>query len=171
MSNEEKLREEIIKNALYRLDENTRMIKASLAEISEEQFWLKPNDSSNSIANLLLHLCGNISQYVISSLGGKEDMRNRDSEFSMLKGGNKMKLFARLEKTVATAKRVIFDANQEQLVQIRHVQGFSFSGIGIIIHAVEHFSYHTGQIAFWTKFLKNKDLGFYSGIDLNIKNN
>jgi len=54
---------------------------------------------------------------------------------------------------------------------VRSVQGFSFSGVGVIIHAVEHYSYHTGQIAFWVKQLKEKDLGFYNGTDLNIKNN
>ncbi len=50
------------------------------------------------------------------------------------------------------------------------MQGFNLSGIGIVIHAVEHYSYHTGQIAFWAKLMTNKDLGFFDGRDLNIKN-
>ena len=170
MSKENQLQEELVKNALYRLDESTRMIKKSLGEISEEELWKKPNASLNSIANLILHLCGNITQYVISSLGETEDIRNRDLEFSTNRGANKLELFKKLEETVDTAKRVIFDASQEQLLKVRSVQGFSFSGIGIIIHAVEHYSYHTGQIAFWVKQLKNTDLGFYDGIDLKIKN-
>jgi len=170
MSKENQLQEELVKNALYRLDESTRMIKKSLGEISEEELWKKPNASLNSIANLILHLCGNITQYVISSLGETEDIRNRDLEFSTNRGANKLELFKKLEETVDTAKRVIFDASQEQLLKVRSVQGFSFSGIGIIIHAVEHYSYHTGQIAFWVKQLKNKDLGLYEGRDLNIKN-
>ena len=65
---------------------------------------------------------------------------------------------------------MIFNVTPNQLVKMRSVQGFSFSGVGIILHAVEHYSYHTGQIAFWVKQLKNKDLGFYDGIDLNKKN-
>jgi len=170
MSNEEKLVEELVKNALYRMDESTRMIQKSITDISEEEFWQKPNDSLNSIGNLIVHLCGNITQYIISSLGETEDLRNRDLEFSSSKNGTKSEIFNTLEETVAIAKRVIFDANQEQLLKIRSVQGFTFSGIGVIIHAVEHFSYHTGQIAFWVKQLKNKDLGFYDGIDLKIKN-
>ena len=170
MSKEALLREELIKNALYRLDESTRMIKKSLEDISEDELWLKPNESLNSIANLILHLCGNITQYIISSLGETEDIRNRDLEFSANTGGNKSDLLGKLEETVETAKRVIFDATQEQLLKIRSVQGFSFSGIGVIIHVVEHYSYHTGQIAFWNKQLKNKDLGFYDGRDLNVKN-
>lgn len=170
MDKEAQLVEELVKNALYRMDESTRMIKKSLEAISEEEVWQKPNTALNSIGNLLLHLSGNMRQYIISSLGENEDTRKRDSEFSATGGLTKVAVFKKLEDTVDTAKRVIFDATPEQLVKIRSVQGFSFSGVGVIMHAVEHYSYHTGQIAFWVKLLKEKDLGFYSEIDLNVKN-
>ena len=170
MIKENALVEELVKNALYGMDENSRMILKSLEEISEAELWLKPNESLNSIANLIMHLCGNITQYVISSLGEVEDLRNRDLEFSASDGASKSALMGKLEETVNTAKRVIFDANLDQLLKIRAVQGFSLSGVGVIMHAVEHYSYHTGQIAFWVKQLKNKDLGFYVGTDLNVKN-
>lgn len=170
MTNEEKIVEELVKNALYRMDESTRMIHKSLEQISDDELWVKPNDSLNSIANLMLHLCGNITQYVISSLGETEDARNRDLEFSKVGGLTKSEVLKKLEDTVDSAKRVIFDASLEQMLRVRPVQGFTFSGIGVIIHTVEHYSYHTGQIAFWVKQLKNKDLGFYEGIDLKVKN-
>lgn len=170
MSNEEKLVEELVRNALYRMDESTRMIKKSLAEISEGELWEKPNESLNSIANLILHLCGNIRQYIISSLGETEDIRNRDLEFSTSQSVSRSEILAELEDTVDNAKRVIFDSSLDQLLKTRAVQGFSLSGVGVIIHVVEHYSYHTGQIAFWVKQLKNKDLGFYDGVDLKIKN-
>lgn len=170
MDKEARLVDELVKNALYRMDENTRMIKISLADISEEELWQPPNTSLNSIANLLLHVYGNMTQYIISSLGGYEDIRQRDAEFSKRGGHTKAELFIKLEHTVDTAKRVIFDASPEQLVRIRSVQGFSFSGVGTIMHAVEHYSYHTGQIAFWVKLLKNRDLGFYKEVDLNVNN-
>ena len=170
MDKESQLIEELVKNALYRMDESTRMIKKSLSDISDEEVWQKPNSSLNSIANLMLHLCGNISQYIISSLGENEDKRNRDAEFSATGGLTKAELLKKLEDVVDTAKRVIFDATPNQLVRMRSVQGFTFSGVGIILHVVEHYSYHTGQIAFWVKQLKNTDLGFYDGVDLNVKN-
>jgi len=169
MSNEEKIIEELVKNSLYRMDESTRMIRKCLDQISEEELWLKPNDSLNSIGNLILHLSGNITQYVIASLGETEDNRNRDLEFSKQGGLTKSEVLKKLTDTVDLAKRVIFDAKLNQFLRIRSVQGFTFSGIGVIIHAVEHYSYHTGQIAFWVKQLKNKDLGFYDEMDLNIK--
>ena len=170
MDKEARLVEELVKNALYRMDENSRMIKKSLADITEEELWQKRNASLNSIANLLLHLCGNITQYIISSLGENEDSRQRDTEFSTEGGFTKSELLKKLEDTVDTAKRIIFDARAEQLIKVRSVQGFSFSGVGNILHAVEHYSYHTGQIAFWVKQLKDKDLGFYHGVDLTVKN-
>jgi uncharacterized damage-inducible protein DinB len=166
---EENLREEFTQNALYRLDESMRMNTISLNQLSEEEVWKKPNSSLNSVGNLILHLCGNITQYVISSLGETEDKRNRDLEFSTLSGYSKGELLEKLNETVEAAKRVINDASIEQLIRKRHVQGFYFSGIGVVMHAVEHYSYHTGQIAFWTKQLKNTDLGFYDGMDLNKK--
>jgi uncharacterized damage-inducible protein DinB len=171
MSNEEKIVVELVNNALYRMDESTRMIQKSLDDITEDELWLKPNESLNSIANLMLHLCGNITQYIISSLGEADDIRNRDLEFTTSKSGTKSEILKKLEETVNEAKRVIFDASINQLLEVRSVQGFSFSGVGVIIHAVEHYSYHTGQIAFWVKQLKNKDLGFYDGIDLKVRNN
>ena len=167
---EEKLREECIQNALFRLDESTRMNTISLALLSEEDIWKRPNTSLNSVGNLILHLCGNITQYVISSLGETEDLRERDIEFSTESGFTKAELLEKLNTTIEKAKRTINDASIEQLIKKREVQGFYFSGIGVVIHAVEHYSYHTGQIAFWTKQLKNKDLGFYDGLDLKIKN-
>ena len=170
MTNEDKLVEELVKNALFRIDESTRMIQKSLTNISEEEFWQKPNASLNSIGNLILHLCGNIMQYIISSLGETEDLRNRDHEFSAKETATKKETLKQLEQTVDIAKRVVFDTDISNLLKVRSVQGFTFSGVGVIVHAVEHYSYHTGQIAFWVKQLKNEDLGFYDGIDLKIKN-
>lgn len=169
MDKEAQLVEELVNNALYRMDESTRMIKKSLDQITDEEIWLKPNESLNSIANLMLHLSGNISQYIISSLGETEDIRNRDAEFNATGGLTKAAVLKKLEDTVNTAKRVIFDTTPEQFVKVRQVQGFTLSGVGIVLHAVEHYSYHTGQIAFWVKQLKNRDLGFYDDMDLNKK--
>ncbi len=152
------------------MEENTPRIEKCLAELNEDEIWLRPNDASNSIGNIILHLCGNIRQYAISSLGGMPDVRQRDEEFAARGGCTKQELYDRLSETVSVAIRIIREADEESLLKVRSVQGFDLSGIGIIIHVTEHYSYHTGQIAFWTKLLKAKDLGFYANIDLNIKN-
>ncbi len=163
-------REELVINALYRMDESLRMIAISLEELAEEDLWKKPNNSTNSVANLLLHLCGNINQYIVSSLGGREDLRQREVEFSKSGNESASELLAQLTAVIEEAKSVIAKSSEDELLRSREVQGFTMSGLGAVLHGVEHLSYHTGQIAFWTKLLMDKDLGFYDGVDLNIKN-
>ncbi|MEM9076245.1 MAG: DinB family protein [Bacteroidota bacterium] len=162
--------EEFIQNSCYRMDESLRMIKKCFGQLTEEQVWIKPNAVTNSIGNLILHLCGNITQYGIASLQGIEDRRNRDKEFETKSGYSKEELLDVLSDTVNEAKKSFKTSETSELLKKRSVQGFEFSGIGNIVHVVEHFSYHTGQIALWTKLLNNKNLGFYDGFDLNLKN-
>jgi uncharacterized damage-inducible protein DinB len=162
---------EFIAQSIYRIELSSERIEKSFLLLEEEDTWKRPNDASNSIGNLVLHLCGNITQYIISSLGGKPDNRVRDLEFSTKSGYTKVQVLAKLREVVKEAKEVICNIPEEELLRVRSVQGFNISGIAIVIHVVEHYSYHTGQIAFWTKLLKEKDLGFYAGIDLNKKNN
>ncbi len=160
---------ELKHHAILRMEENTPRIEKCLNELTEAEVWQRPNASSNSMGNLILHLCGNITQYIISSLGGKPDLRLRDEEFAAQGGYTKQELVDKLKATVDAAIEVIKNASDEELLRVRPVQAYKFSGIGNVIHAVEHYSYHTGQIAFWTKLLKDKDLGFYAGVDLNKK--
>lgn len=161
---------ELIEQAVFRLRENTPRIKKCLDQLTEEEIWKRPNESSNSVGNLILHLCGNITQYTISSLGGKPDNRERDKEFDTRGGYSKAELFEKLSKTVDQAVETLQNLDEEALLKMRNVQAYHYSGVANIIHVVEHYSYHTGQIAFWTKLLKNNDLGFYDGVDLNAKN-
>ncbi len=170
LSNEQQLIDEIKHNALYRMDENSRMIGIALRSIDEAEVWKRPNEVSNSVGNQILHLCGNITQYINSSLGKNEDLRERDLEFSTQEGFSKTELLGKLLETTLKAKDVILHSTLDDLLEKREVQGFNFTGVGCIIHAVEHYSYHTGQIAFWVKQLKSKSLGFYDGVDLTIKN-
>ncbi len=161
---------EFSKESIHRMQLNTPRIEACLEMLSEEEVWQRPNNASNSMGNLLLHLCGNIRQYIISGLGRQPDSRTRDAEFAATGGLNKQELLQRLNDTVLEAESVIESADEAALLTPIEVQGYTLTGIGIIIHVVEHYSYHTGQIAFWTKQLRNQDLGFYAGINLNVKN-
>jgi uncharacterized damage-inducible protein DinB len=166
----EEFQREFIDQSVHRIDENTKRLRACLDELDELETWKRPNENSNSIGNLILHLCGNIRQYAISSLGNIPDVRERDKEFSADGGYSKYELLDRLTSTIDQAKDVMRTADVAELLRKRHVQGYIYSGIGIIIHITEHYSYHTGQIIFWMKLLKNKDMGFYKGVDLNVKN-
>lgn len=164
------LLEELKASAIFRMDECSRMIAIALTDISETEIWDRYNGVSNSIGNQILHLCGNIAQYAIAALGETKDARDRDAEFEAVGGLSKAELLSKLETTVAKAKEVIQGCTMDNVLKLRTVQGFKLTGVGIIMHVVEHYSYHTGQIAFWVKQLKNKPLGFYEGTDLNQKN-
>jgi uncharacterized damage-inducible protein DinB len=155
---------------ILRMKENTPRIERCLLELSEAEIWQRPNPASNSVGNLILHLCGNIRQYAISSLGQREDLRQRDAEFTAREGLTKSELLEKLKTTLGEALDTIQHANDREMLRVRAVQGFEMSGMGIAIHVCEHYSYHTGQIAFWTKLLKDKDLGFYADLDLNVMN-
>jgi uncharacterized damage-inducible protein DinB len=161
---------EFIDQSLYRIEESTNRVIKCLEEIDEEEIWKSPNDHSNAVGNLILHFCGNLRQYIISAIRGVEDIRIRDKEFSTKTGFTKEALLNQLKNTVSGATQIIRESDDNTLLKIYSVQGFELSGIGIILHVTEHYSYHTGQIAFWTKQLKNKDLDFYAGINLNAKN-
>ena len=161
---------ELTDQSITRIDENTQKLIICLNELEEAETWKRPNQHSNSVGNIILHLCGNIRQYVISSLGQMEDIRERDKEFSADGGYSKSELLKKLSDTVEQAKNIIKNISETELLRKRQVQGFTLSGIGIIIHVTEHYSYHTGQIIFWTKLLKDKDLGLYANINLNAKN-
>jgi len=146
-----KVSQEFIQQSIYFIDLNPPRLKKCLNQLSEEQIWIKPNSETNSIGNLILHLCGNITQYIHHSMGHEKDLRDRDLEFSTIGGFSKKELIEKIETVTKKAAQVIQNCSEEELLRTRMVQGFSYTGIGIIIHVTEHFSYHTGQIAFWTK--------------------
>ncbi|MFN0173586.1 MAG: DinB family protein [Saprospiraceae bacterium] len=162
--------QEITTQIAHYMELNTPRIEKALAELTEAEIWQRPNPQSNSVGNLLLHLSGNITQYILSSLGGLPDHRVRDEEFAAEEGFSKAALFDKLCNTVNQATQIIRTSSREEMLRKRIVQGFEMSGIAIAVHVCEHYSYHTGQIAFWVKLLKNKDLGYYAGVNLNAKN-
>jgi len=164
------LSKEFLQQSNYFLNLNLPRLEKCLNQLTEEEVWVKPNAETNSIGNLILHLCGNITQYIHHSLGHEKDERERDLEFSTEGGFSKKELLEKIKEVTKKAIHIIENCSEEELLRTRLVQGFSYTGIGIIIHVTEHYSYHIGQIAFWTKFMKEKDLGFYADHDLNIRN-
>jgi uncharacterized damage-inducible protein DinB len=163
-------RKEFIDQTIKTIDENTSKIKACMKQLDEKDIWFRHNEHINSVGNMILHLCGNIRQYIISSLGGAPDIREREIEFSTVNGFTNAELTAKWQDTMHEAVTIITHTSAENLLRHRVVQGSTLSGIGIIIHITEHYSYHTGQIIFLTKMYKNVDMGFYNGIDLNQRN-
>lgn len=152
-----------------RLRESEGRIAQCLGLLTEEQVWRQPNAHAVSVGNLVLHLCGNVGQWIGSALGGAPDLRARDREFAADARQPTPALLERLRATVDDAVGIIAGLDQGQLERLHRVQGFTEPGVAILVHVVEHFSYHTGQITLHTKLLLDVDTGYYNGLDLNAK--
>jgi uncharacterized damage-inducible protein DinB len=133
-------------------------IRASVQGLSQVQLWWRPNEASNSVGNLVLHLCGNLSEWILASLGGVAYERQRDREFSAREGPDRTQLLARLAEVVGSCQEVIRRVSGAQLAERRSIRSRDVDGVQAIYHAVEHMAYHTGQIAFVAKQLGGKDL-------------
>lgn len=134
--------------------------------LSEDELWWRPNNESNSIGNLILHLEGNVRQWIIGGISGAKDVRQRQQEFEERGPMAVDVLLSRLDETMILAEEVIENVSEDVLLEHRDVQTFNETVLSILIHVTEHFAYHTGQIAWITKRLLDKQLGFYDGIDL-----
>ena len=109
----------------------------------------------------MLHLCGNVRQWIVSGVGGQPDTRDRDAEFLARGGVSVAELAPRLRQTVEEAVAVVSAVPAQRLTERIVVQKYPVTVLEAIYHVVEHFSMHTGQIIFATKMLTGLDLGFY----------
>jgi uncharacterized damage-inducible protein DinB len=131
-----------------------------VSALSPEQIWWRANPACNSVGNLVLHLEGNVRQWIVSGLGGTPDRRQRDQEFSELGPIPRPTLLARLRKALGEADRVMRKLNAEALARTYSIQGFRVTGLQAVFHVAEHFSHHAGQIILLTKMFGGKDLKF-----------
>ena len=155
------LAQTIIDESISRLKESHHKIVAALAILDESSIWWKPNENSNSIGNILLHLCGNLTQYILSGIGGLPDHRNRTEEFIHHTPIAKEELVQKLEAIMDSVYAVIDQCDDAELLKLRGVQCYQMTDVGILIHVTEHLSYHTGQIVYFAKWKTGRSMNFY----------
>ena len=136
-------------------------IERCLEQLDDERIWWRANPESNSVGNLVLHLCGNARQWIVSGIGGQKDNRLRDSEFAQVEVIPKSELTELLRNTLADVEAVIGRLDPTTILDKRNIQGTEVDVLHAIFHVTEHFSMHTGQIILLTKMLAGKDLRFY----------
>jgi uncharacterized damage-inducible protein DinB len=136
-------------------------LRACVELLESEQLWWRPNPASNSIGNLLMHLEGNVRQWILTGVDGQADVRNRPEEFSSRQGESGSALLRRLERTVHEAVAAMRRLRRDDLLEVKTIQGYRVTCLQAVFHVVEHFSYHTGQIVFVAKQLTGRDLRFY----------
>jgi uncharacterized damage-inducible protein DinB len=167
-----------LRHARFRLLEDYFVkIAAAVDALDDEQVWRRPNESSNSVGNLLLHLSGNVRQWIVSGVGGAEDTRDRASEFAARGSVSKTELLELVKATLDGADAVLAKIEGEcaaansdaPLQRLCRPQAYEVTVLDAIFHVVEHFSYHTGQIIFAAKWLAEGRVGFYDDRRLNLE--
>jgi uncharacterized damage-inducible protein DinB len=136
-------------------------IRRCLDVLPRDAVWRREDDQSNSIGNLLLHLAGNVRQWIISGVGGAPDARYRNGEFAARDGADVEALFVALRATLDEADAVIALLTPDRLLERRTIQGRDVIVLDAVYHVVEHFSLHTGQIILLTKRYAPGRIRFY----------
>jgi uncharacterized damage-inducible protein DinB len=140
-------------------------LRSTVESLSDEQVWWRPNESSNSVGNLLLHLNGNVRQWLVSSFRRLTDQRDRPAEFNAQDVIPASVLLERLDATMNEASNVLASLTESDLLETFNIQGYSVTGLHAVYHVVEHFGMHYGQIVYIAKLLRAQDLGFYRELD------
>jgi len=143
------------------LAQATKRIHHCLNQLTDDQIWSRPHDSRNSIGNLILHLCGNLRQWVVSAIGGAPDIRNRPEEFSQRQIIPKSDLLNLLDTTVQQATTALNNLTPENLLRIRPIQDFQVTGLTAAFHTTCHFQGHTQEIISMTRTLLGDAYRFF----------
>ncbi len=150
-----------LKFSADKLEQLHGYIQDCLGRLTPEQIWTRNSESENAVGNLVLHLSGNIRQWIGSGVAGLADNRQRDTEFDARGGMAPAELAELLKTRVAEAAGIIREVPASRLTERITPQGYDVTVLEAIAHVVEHFSQHTGQIILLTKILTGDDLGYY----------
>jgi Protein of unknown function (DUF1572) len=137
--------------AAHELQSALKRLEHCLCQLNDEQVWWRSQPSLNSIGNLILHLCGNLRQWIVAGVGGASDVRNRPAEFADRGQIPKEELIRRLQAVVEEAQRILACVNTRQLAEVRRIQGFDLTGMAAIFNSVPHFRGHTQEIVHMTR--------------------
>lgn len=140
-------------------------LRACVEPLATEQIWWRPNPTCNSVGNLILHLNGNVTQWMVKSFRREQDRRDRPAEFAAEGGLSAAELIARLGATMDQARAVLDCLTEADLLASYEIQGYHVHGLDAVYQVVEHFGLHYGQIVYIAKSLGGKDLGFYRELD------
>ena len=150
-----------IKFSADKLEQLHGRIQDCLGRLTPEQIWTRNSANENAVGNLVLHLSGNVRQWIGSGVAGLADHRERDAEFDARGGEETAELSELLNSRVAEVTAIIRAVPAARLTERITPQGHDVTVLEAIAHVVEHFAMHTGQVIFLTKMLTGQDLGYY----------
>ena len=143
------------------LDQYWPRLRGCVESLTDEQVWWRPNAACNSVGNLLLHLNGNVTQWMVASFNKLDDARNRPAEFNERRRIPAQQLLDRLDETMQEVAGVLSRLTADDLAATYHIQGYTVSGLDAVYQVVEHFGLHYGQVLYITKSLLGEDLGLH----------
>ncbi|HLH42670.1 MAG TPA: DUF1572 family protein [Bryobacteraceae bacterium] len=156
------LESEFLTFSINKIEQLMGRIEVCVAKLTPEQVWQRASEQQNAVGNLLLHLNGNVRQWILSGIGGARYVRERDREFAARQTGAPAELVARLRGSVAEAVAAIRGLDAGELLERVTIQGYEGTKLAAIYHVVEHFAGHAFQIMLLTKLFTGQDLGFYA---------
>ena len=145
--------EQFLEQTDIMIDNAFERIIHCLGQLEEEHIWYRPDSSVNSIGIILNHLCGNLRQWIISGIGGLEDIRNRPVEFSDSAKLSKIELINKFGEIISDSKKTINNFNPDNLLERLRIQGFEESALSAIYRVVAHLELHAGQIIYITRLI------------------
>ena len=147
-----------LSHSINKLTQMTGYIEACLGKLDSDQVWQGPQ---NSVGNLVLHLCGNVRQWIGATIGGHPDVRQPDREFASDSRMSTEELLSLLNGTVGDAVAILEHLPPERLTEHVTTQDGERFVLEVIYQVVGHFQQHAGQIIFATKLATGQDLKFY----------
>jgi hypothetical protein len=131
-----------------------KQIRDCLDLLEDEQIWWRPNEESNSIGNIVLHVSGSLNHYLNRNLGGIEYERDRKAEFAERRHIPKAELLAVFDDMVAKAERTFDALDIDRLGGASPEPKLHRLVIDDLINIVAHLANHAGQIVWITKMLR-----------------
>jgi hypothetical protein len=137
--------------ARNQMAERAQRIEHCVGQLSDDQLWWRPLEGMNSIANLLLHLGGNMTQWILSGVGGEPDHRYRPGEFADRSFAPKAEVLEGFKAVVARVDTLLAEFDETRLLEPRRIQGFEETVLSALWHCLEHLGGHTQEIICLTR--------------------
>ncbi len=152
---------EFLRVSRHEIAQRLKRIEDCVSRLTAEQIWSRGSEVENSVGNLMLHLAGNLQQWIVAGVGGSPDTRDRDAEFARRDPVDVEELLRVLRGAVGEADSTLAGLTDDELLTKRRIQAYEVTVLHAVSHVVDHFAEHSGQIIWATKNMTGQDLAFH----------
>ena len=135
-------------------------VKHAVHQLSDDDLWWRPHPDMNAAGNIMLHLCGNLSQWVLAGVGGEPFDRDRDGEFAVRDGIARDDMLARFDDVTTRSEQIIASLAADDLTRKTRIQGFDTTVIAAVMHAVSHLEGHAQELIYIARLRRGSDYQF-----------